>query len=155
MQALRVPSALDSSLLICDLRRRRKDSALAELVTRAAEAGAVRWPDALTDLIAVREAAVTSALGRGAALVAARSLAVNHACLVLGRSPGGIGWGAPDGEPVRLVAVLLAPADRPLAAHLNAVTRVGGLLRHSRMRERLRKADSADELAARVREALS
>jgi len=154
MQALRVPSALDSSLLICDLKRRRKESALAELVARAAEAGAVRWPDALADLIAVREAVVSSALGHGVAVVAVRSLAVIGARLVLGRSPGGIRWGMST-EPVRLVALVLSPADRPLASHLGVSSRIVGLLRHSRGRERLLRAISPEDFALRAREALS
>jgi len=155
MPVMPVPSALDTSLVISDLKHRRRESALAEMVTRAAEAGAVRSPSAVLDLIAARETLVGSALGRSTALAAVRSLAVTEARLVVGRSRRGISWGAADEEPVRLVALLLSPADRALPHHLDSIVRIAALLRHARGRDRLLHAESPDDFAVRVREALS
>ena len=155
MHATLVPSALDTSLLISDLKYRRRDTALAELVSRAAEAGAVRSPDALLDLLAARGKRVSESLGRAVALLAARSLAVPESRLVIGRSRRGIDWSSLDEEPVKLVALLLSPADRPLASHLAALLRIAALLRQQRSRTKLLEADSAGELAAVVREALT
>jgi len=155
MQATLVPSALDSSLFISELKHRRRDTALAELMSRAAEAGAVGFPGALLELLAARGKRVSESLGGAVALLAARSLAIPESRLVIGRSRRGIDWLAPDEEPVKLVALLLSPADRPLASHLAALVRIAALLRQSRSRNRLLEAESSEELAAMVREALA
>ena len=155
MQATLVPSALDSSLFISDLKHRRRETALAELVSRAAEAGAVGFPDALLDLLASRGKCVSESLGSAVALLEARSLAVSESRLVLGRSRRGIDWLASDQGPVKLVAVLLSPADRPLASHLAALVRIAGLLRQPRSRNKLIEAQSTEEAAAVLREALA
>ena len=155
MQATLVPSALDSSLFISELKHRRRDTALAELMSRAADAGAVGFPGALLELLAARGKRVSESLGGAVALLAARSLAIPESRLVIGRSRRGIDWLAPDEEPVKLVALLLSPADRPLASHLAALVRIAALLRQSRSRNRLLEAESSEELAAMVREALA
>lgn len=155
MHATGVPSALDSSLITTELKSGRRETALAEMVGRAAEAGAVRSPAALLDLLAVRGRLVGAALGHAAALIAARTLTVADPLLVIGRSRRGIGWDANDRLPVRLVAVLLSPGDRPLASHYAALARVAALLRQQRSRGRLLDAECADDLVAVMREALS
>jgi mannitol/fructose-specific phosphotransferase system IIA component (Ntr-type) len=155
VQATLVPSALDSSLIIPDLRHRRRETALAEIVARAAEAGAVRSREAFLDLLAAREALVSEALGRSCALIGARSLAVPESRLVLARSRRGIAWDAPDLAPVHLVALLLSTAERSPSNHVTAMVRVATLLRQPRNRHRLLEADSAEALAAAVREVFS
>jgi mannitol/fructose-specific phosphotransferase system IIA component (Ntr-type) len=155
MHATLVPTALDTSLIISELKNRRRETALAEMVSRAAEAGAVRSAGALLDLLATREKQVSAALGHGVALLAARSLAVPESRLILGRSRRGIDWTAPDAEPVRMIALLLSPADRTLASHLAAVVRMAALLRQQRSRNKLLEAVSAADLAAVMREALA
>ena len=156
MQATLVPSTLDSSLCISDLKHRGRETALAEMVARAAEAGAVRSTDALLDLLAARAKQVSAALGHATALLAARSLAVPESRLVVGRSRRGIAWHAPDLDPVRLVALLLSPADRPLGESRGRDDcAVAALLRQPRSRNRMLEAESPEEFAAVVREALS
>lgn len=155
MHATLIPSALDSSLIILELRHRRRETALAEMVERAAEAAAIRSPGAVLDLLAAREAMVGAAFGREVALEAARSLAISEARVVLGRSRRGIAWDAPDLLPVRLIALLLSPAERPLAIHLAAFTRIAGVLKQPRSRSRLLEAESSEEFSSLVREALA
>ena len=155
MHVASVPPALDSSLIITELTHRRRETALAELVERAAAAGAVRSPDALLELLKAREPLVSAGLGHGVVLIAARSLAIHGAHLVLARTPRGAAWDAPDLEPVRLVALLLSPADRPLGSHLAALTRIAALLRQRRSRSRLLEAGTAEALGMAAREALS
>jgi PTS system nitrogen regulatory IIA component len=155
MPVASLPPALDTSLIITELTHRRRETALAELVERAAAAGAVRSPGALLDLLRAREPLVSAALGHGVALIAARSLAVRASHLVLARSRRGAEWDAPDLEPVHLVALLLSPADRLLGSHLAALTRIAALLRQRRSRSRLLEAGTAEALGVAAREALS
>jgi mannitol/fructose-specific phosphotransferase system IIA component (Ntr-type) len=148
------PSALDSSLYIPEMRCRRKDSALAELVHCAERAGIVRRPDALRLILAHRESLGATSPGRGFAIPAARSLAISESRVVLGRSRRGIDWGAADGEEVHVVALLLSPAECPATAHAEAVLQLAAALRLQRHRQRVLDAASFDDIAAVLREAL-
>src|SRR5436309_16044054 len=94
---------LDSSLYIPDLRPRRKESALKELVSRAHLAEVVREPDLLLETLALRERLGSTAIGKGVAVPSPRSLAAVEPRLLVARSRRGLDWGADDGLPVQLV----------------------------------------------------
>ena len=150
-----IPSALDPSLFVSELRCRRKDSALAELVVCAERAGILRHPDAVRAALAHRESLGTSSPGRGIAVPSVRSLAVLESRVLVARSRRGLDWEAPDGEPVHVVALLLSPAECPAAAHVESVARLVAILRPQRQRQRVLEAESFEAIAALLREALS
>ena len=149
-----VPTALDSSLYISELKCRRRDSALAELVGCAERAGVVRHAEALLELLERREALGSTAPGKSVAIPAVRSLAVLEPRVVVGRSRRGIEWDAPDRQRVRLVALVLSPADCTAAAHVETVTRIAGAFRLQRHRQRVLDAESYEAVAEVLREAL-
>ncbi len=149
-----IPSALDPSLYIPELRSRRKESALAELVACAHRAGFVRQDEALLRLLAIRETLGSSSPGRAFAVPAVRSLAVQESRIVIGRSRRGIPWNAVDETPVSIVALLLSPAECPAPAHLDLVIRLAGALRLQRNRQKLLEAGAFDVIASWLREAL-
>ena len=154
MSGTLVPAALDPSLFIPELKSRRRDSALAELVECARRAGVVWHADLLLELLGYREALGSSAPGRAIAIPAVRSLAVREQRVVVGRSRRGIDWQASDGLPVRVVALLLSPADCTAALHVESVKRLAATLRLQRMRQRVIDAEGYDDVAATLREAL-
>lgn len=154
MPVILVPSALDPSLYIPELKSRKRDSALAELVACAARAGAVRREKALLDLLERREKLLPSAAGKSIALPAARSLTVTESRCVIGRSRRGVEWNAPDGLPAHVVILSLAPAECPVAAHLEAIARLATLLRLQRHRMHILEAGSFDGVAAVLRDAV-
>jgi mannitol/fructose-specific phosphotransferase system IIA component (Ntr-type) len=155
MPVILVPSALDPSLYIPELKSRRRDSAVAELVACAERAGLVRHTPALLDLIERREALIPSAIGKAVALPAARSLCVAESRLVIGRSRRGIEWQAADGQAVNLVVLSLAPAECPVAAHLDAVSRLASLFRLQRNRTLVLEAETFDGVTVVLRESVA
>jgi mannitol/fructose-specific phosphotransferase system IIA component (Ntr-type) len=152
MPVILVPSALDPSLYIPELKSRRRDSVLAELVACAARAGVVRRVQALLDLLERRESLWPSAIGKSVALPAARSLSVAEPRLVIGRSRRGIEWNAPDRQPAHLVVLSLAPAECPMAVHLDTVARLAALFRLQRHRAQILEAGAFDEVVAVLRD---
>src|SRR5436190_17330891 len=108
------PSVLDNSLWITDLRPRKKESVLQELVARAHEAGAVREPVLVVDVLCLRERLGSTAIGKGVAVPNARSIAVFEPRILFGRSRRGIDWKADDELPVQLVFMVLTPGDHSL-----------------------------------------
>jgi PTS system nitrogen regulatory IIA component len=146
-----VPSVLDPSLYIPELKARKKDAAFAELIALAHQAGAVRGPELLRELLVARERFGNTAIGKGVALPHARSLTVNRPQLVIGRCRRGIDWDAPDGLPVTLILVTLTPGEWGEVAHHALLGRAAAVARLQRNRQRLLDAASFDDVASVLR----
>lgn len=131
------PAIPDLTRFLLDLRSRRRDPVLGELVDLAHRREAIRAPERLLDALRTRERIAPSLLGKGVALPALRSLLVVRPVLVGGRSAKPIGWGpGPDGE-VELVLLALAPGEMPEEAWHGWLARVSALGRQQRSRQKL------------------
>lgn len=146
------PAVLDSSLYIAELRVKRKESVLQELVRCAHGAGAVREPELLIETLAMREKLGVTALGKGVAVPNARSLAVPDPRLVVARASKGIDWKAPDDLPVQIVLCVLSPAEASVEAHHEFLARAIGFARLQKNRQRLLEAANFAEAAVLLRE---
>lgn len=149
-----VPSIIDPALYIDDLKVRRRDSVLLEMVERARLAGAVRWPDPLLELLSVREMFGTTAPGRGIAVPGVRSIVVTECRIVIARSRRGIDWGAADSLPVHLVFLALSPADCSEGSHLELIARIVAAARPQRSRQKMIDAKGFEPIAAVLREVM-
>jgi mannitol/fructose-specific phosphotransferase system IIA component (Ntr-type) len=152
MTAVAVPSVLDSSLFLPDLKLKKKESVLHELVCAAQRARAVRDPELLHDTLLRRERWCSSAIGKGVAIPHARSLGVTRPRLVVARSLRGLDWGAPDHLPVQLVLLVLSPSEASADAHLEQVAQAVAITRLQRNRQRLLDADGVETLVTVLRE---
>jgi mannitol/fructose-specific phosphotransferase system IIA component (Ntr-type) len=72
---------------------------------------------------------------------------VRRPALLLGRSARGIDWGAEDGLPVQIVALVLSPAATPATMHVDRIAGALHSLRLQRTRQRLLVADAAAAVA--------
>jgi mannitol/fructose-specific phosphotransferase system IIA component (Ntr-type) len=152
MATILVP-ALDTPLCIPALGPRRRDAALLELARAAARAGHVLDADGLHASLMSRERLACTSPGRGLALPNVRSIQVIEPRLIVARSPRGIDWLSPDGEPVHLVVMALSPAEATLDAHRALLARAYAGVRLVRMRQRLLDAADVATLARRWAEA--
>lgn len=155
MPFVSLPSVLDSSLYIPELRSKRRESVLAEMVTRAHECGVIRLPDVLRDLLLVREKLGCTGIGKGVAVPHARSVSVIGPRLVVARSHRGIDWSAPDHLPVTLVFLALSPAEVSEATHHRLVSGAIAVARYQRTRSKLLDAKSFDVVSAVMREVMA
>jgi mannitol/fructose-specific phosphotransferase system IIA component (Ntr-type) len=147
MMITAAPAIPDLSRFIPDLRSRRREGVLAELVETAHRAGVVHAPAPVSEIVRIRERAIPSAIARDAAVIAARSLAIIRQLVVVGRSLRGIEWpGAEDGT-IHLVVLVLAPAEWNEEAFHALLTRGAGLIRLQKSRQRL-IAQGSDALVA-------
>ena len=142
----------DTPLDILELRHRRRESAMSQLVEAAAQRGVIRHPDVVLASLARRERLGTTGLGRGVAVPTLHSLLVRRAYLLVGRSQRGLEWGAPDGEDVALVAFVLTPGEMGVDRHLQRVTSLVHHLRLQRNRQRLLAAVDQAALAMLLNE---
>jgi mannitol/fructose-specific phosphotransferase system IIA component (Ntr-type) len=99
-----------------------------------------------------RERLGSTGLGGGIALPHTR-YAVNGVTrpqIIFGRHSGGINYGALDGQPVKILFLLLAP---DVAQHLQILSRLSRLLRGARLREELLAASSPEGVLRALQEA--
>ena len=153
MTTVAVHSVPDSSLFLPDLRLKRKESALHEMVCAAQGSRAVRDAELLHQTLLRRERWCSSAIGKGVAVPNARSLAVIAPRLLIARARRGVDWSAADGIPVQLVLLVLSPSEISTEAHLERLARALAITRLQRNRQRLLEAEGDAALAAILREA--
>jgi nitrogen PTS system EIIA component len=128
------------------LRISTKKQLLQELARRAAQTLGRHERD-IADAILQRERLGSTALGNGIAVPHARLAGLDRVVGLFARLERPVEFDAPDGQPVDLVFLLLAPEGAG-ADHLTALARVSRLLRDGVMREKLRGTDSREALYA-------
>lgn len=131
--ALRLPvlAYFQPAGVTLDVAARERDSALRALCAHAAALDRALDREAVSAAVAAREAIMGTALGNGVAVPHARLPNLRQPLIVMARSLAGIDWNAPDGQPARLLFLILTPANdadqqiRILGAIAKAVRDVG------------------------------
>ncbi len=132
-------SELLSPERIVELKATDKDGALAELVELIAAIEGQPSRAVLLQGMRAREELMSTGIGEGIAIPHCKDARIRSFGLALGRTREPIEYGASDGQPVRLLAMIAAPADRQ-AEYLRLLSLVTRFLRQER--ERLLSADS-------------
>ena len=142
----------DTSLDLLELRYRRRESALHQLVQCAVEHAAARHAPLLESLLLRRERLGSTALGRGHAVTGAWSWCVRAPRVLVGLSERGLDWDAPGGREVEMVALVLTPGESPEELHFRRLEAVSGALRLQRQRQRLLDRRDLVTLSAMLRD---
>lgn len=137
MTVTTAPAIPDLSRTLLDLRSRRRDLVLGELIHFAHERGGVRAPERLLDTLRLRERCAPSLLGKGVAFPTARSLLVARPMLVAGRAPKPFDWAPGPAGPVELVLLALGPGEMSDESWHGWLARLAVLGRHQRARQKL------------------
>lgn len=106
------------------------------------------------DALQAREQLGSTALGRGVALPHARFAGDDPPAMLFTRLRRPIDFEARDDEPVDLVFLLLWPEASP-EGFLQALSQICQMLREPKMPQRLRQAQTPEEVLAVFREAVS
>ncbi|MFN8925431.1 MAG: PTS IIA-like nitrogen regulatory protein PtsN [Rhodospirillales bacterium] len=134
--------------IIPNLRANSKKQALQELARRAAELTG-QHERAVFDVLLERERLGTTGVGHGIAIPHGKLPGIDRVQGLFARLERPIDFDAIDEQPVDLIFVLLAP-EQAGADHLKALARVSRMLRDAQTCEKLRGADTADALFARL-----
>lgn len=130
-----------------NLQATQRDDVLAELVNGIpALAKDEEARQKLLRALVDREQMHSTGIGDGVALPHARNAIVglvDEAVLVFGRHVKGVPFGAIDGQPAKLFFLLVAPN---VSQHLAILARLSRLLRDSRLRQELLKADRPEKV---------
>ncbi len=121
LESLLVPEGSDLHLHGED-----KTAALESLLRRLHGAAGGFELEAARAALWKREEAFPSAMGRGIAFPHARLPGLARPLVAVGRSARGLDWDAPDGEPVRLLFLILTPLEEP-SVQLRILARLAAL----------------------------
>ena len=150
-----VLEAFQPSLFIPKLKAKKKDTVLQELVEKVCATGIVRDPDPLLEMLRNREKLGSTGIGRGVAVPHGRSLAIPRLVAVLGLHSKGIEWQAVDGEPVRLIFLILAPPLEQSSRYLPFLGRVVETVSDEERRQQLTGITTYQEFQEIIRDALA
>ncbi|MGD9804728.1 MAG: PTS IIA-like nitrogen regulatory protein PtsN [Hyphomicrobiaceae bacterium] len=139
--------------VFASVRAKNKKQALRELASRAAQITGLDERQ-IFDTLLQRERLGSTAVGRGIAIPHARVIGLDRIATVFAQLDEPLDFEAPDGEPVDLVFVLLAP-EHAGADHLKALARISRVLRDAQTLEKLRAARDRDALYAVLTEPLA
>ena len=143
---------LDPGCVELELKAGSKQEALEEMVGLLAKAGRVRTPAALLELLEAREKMGSTGIGGGIAIPHCASSELSAPAFAVARKREGIGFDALDGQPVRLLFLLVGQKGRP-NAQLRLLSRLARLLREPAFIAGLMAAGSPKEVLELLRRA--
>lgn len=105
----------------------------------------------LTEMLIVREAASSTAIGEGIAIPHGKLDAVGKLVACVGRARQGVDFDSIDGQPTHIFFVLVAP-ENSTGIHLKALARISRLFKDPEFRQRLLAAADAHEMYTTIAE---
>lgn len=129
-----------------------KDELLLELVALATANDGGIDPDEVLRAVREREAVLSTGIGHGVAIPHGKSPAVPDLRMAAGTVREPVEFDALDGEPVRLLFLLVGP-ETAAGPHIKALSRISRLVRNDELRARLVAAPDAASFIAAMNEA--
>ena len=153
MQAVVLLSDLLSTARVkVPLAATNKDDLLKELVGLLVDDERAGDPVEVLRVVREREAILSTGIGSGVAIPHGKSPACADLSIAAGVTSEPIDFDALDGEPVRLIFLLVGP-ETAAGAHIKALSRISRLVRHPELRQRLLDTTDAEEFLRVLREA--
>lgn len=129
-----------------------KADLLRELAHLALPGAGPEQLDGVIAAVEAREADVSTAMGAGLAVPHGRTDLVSEVCLSAGLVEGVHDYAAPDGQPVRIVFLVLTPKGAS-GQHVKVLSRIARLMHDRDSKASLLAARSAEEFMGVVRQA--
>jgi Kef-type K+ transport system membrane component KefB/mannitol/fructose-specific phosphotransferase system IIA component (Ntr-type) len=104
-------------------------------------------PDQLNEAVMERERVMATGLPNGLAVPHARLNAIKKPCVILGRCSTGVDFDSPDGQPARLIFLLLTPLEQP-ESQIELLNLVSQTFADDALRNEVLTADKPTEVLA-------
>ncbi len=121
-----------------------KSGAIKQLIETVVRTNPEIDPERLLEAVSEREELISTAVGHGVAIPHGRLPLKTKFILAVGRSPGGINYDAPDGDPVRVVILLVA--DENAVEFLQVLASIAVLFQDPAAVDRVLRARSRKEV---------
>ena len=124
---------------------RDKEAVITELVDLLDASGALQDRDVALDAVLTREGIQSTGTGAGIAIPHGKCNAVKEVVMAIGIAREPIEFESIDGEPVKILFLLVSPADQT-GPHIQALAGISKLMLNEQFRHKLEQADSADDI---------
>lgn len=142
---MRLTDILDPGCIKVPMAATDKVSAIRELVDLLAERGKITDAEAVFESVMAREQLRSTGIGNGLAVPHGKSPACPSLVMALGKPSEPIDFGAKDGKPVDVIALLVSPPDQT-GPHIQALARISRLMLMEKFRSALSRARTAEEV---------
>ena len=148
---MKLSDALAPDRIELSLSSTEKALAIEEMIALVARSIDLANPDIVLRCVMDREAIHSTGVGLGVAIPHAQTPEITGVVAALGVCQEGMDFQSLDGQPVRLIfLVLSSPADRP--AYMSVISRTARIFEKEEVRQGVVGAASADEVLALIRE---
>ena len=122
-----------------------KRSVITELVNLLDSNKLLSDKDAALAAVLTREQTKSTGIGSGVAIPHGKCRAVSKLVMAIGIARHAIDFNSVDGKPVSIVMLLISPSDQT-GPHIQALAQISRLMLDEQLREKLRKANSAQDV---------
>ena len=136
---------LDPNKVVLNLAAQRNFDAIRELATVLLQDEVVPDQKRLLAALIRREQQASTGIGKGVAVPHAHEEEIQRQLLAIGISQAGIDFGAPDGQPVHIIALLVTPLKHQ-KQHMALLAALSQRLQQEEVRQRLLQAADAAEV---------
>jgi fructose-specific phosphotransferase system IIA component len=126
------------------LESKDKNAAITELVDLLDGSGQLQDKKTVSDAVFAREQTRSTGIGSGIAIPHGKCGAVHELAMAIGIADEPIKFESVDGKPVKIIILLVSPADRT-GPHIQALARISKLMLDEGFRKKLEEAKSAEE----------
>jgi len=145
-------SPFETRRIFFDVNSGSMTDALQDIAGRLKESGDVKDAEDLARRLIEREKLGCTGLGSGIAIPHCKLNGLESVLLAVGISRGGVDFHAIDGKPVRLIFLVLSPAEAP-AGHLQALARISRLVKTPGVTEGILSSATPDQVSRLLLEA--
>ncbi|MBI5468182.1 MAG: PTS sugar transporter subunit IIA [Deltaproteobacteria bacterium] len=149
---MRLAEFLREENILTDLKSRKKEELLDEMVTEVSSRASGLDKQAVLKALLDREKLGTTGIGHGVAIPHGKIKGLNEIMVFFGRSVKGVDFQSMDRTPVHLFFLIITP-ENSATAHLKILAGISHLLKNQDFRVKLLKASTGLEIFRIITEA--
>ncbi len=142
---MKISEILHKDKIVPELKGSNKKEIINELINLFEGDERVIDLEAVRQTVHEREKIMSTGVGKGFAIPHGKTNSVKETIAAFGKTPQPVDFEALDGQPVRLV-FLLVGKENMVAAHIKLLSRISRMMNDDSFREQLLVSDSADEM---------
>lgn len=151
---MQIRELLSKETVVIGLAAEDKATAIAAVIELLANHSAINDIEAVRAAVIEREELMSTGVGKGLALPHAKTRSVQASVAALAITKDPIEYDAVDGEPVRIIFLLVGPLDAK-SQHVRILSRISRLMNRADVRAKFLSATSSAELLKYVEESES
>lgn len=139
-------SFFDEARFIPSVRARTKSGVVKELAACLADDPEIRHADVLQEALEAREKLGSTGIGKEVAIPHSRTLSVPRLKALVARSKKGVDWDAPDGKPVKVIFLVVAPPQERSNTYLPLLGAIVSAMQKKKGRDAILAAKDFEEV---------